>query len=222
MKPSTPRRQRRRRAARADRHRLSVDLSFPTAEKAALAVGASTMIAGVSGASGQTAFGEQTGIVEVIGPFVIPTDRQGNIVLREYWGRSRSGACRPGPFSIPPLPRRTSKARSSSSAPVCRAEGPTFEPARSHHGGRHAPRPSAGAVDREAIWSAPIAAGAEDQLITALGIAIIVLFAVPKVGTLAATALGGGTTWRLVVWVVAGLYRSGRWHSIRFTRASSA
>ena len=169
------------------------DGTYPslTAEALRLAVGASTMIVKASGASGQTAFGEQTGIVEVkIGPFVIPTDRQGNIVLRDTG----------------PIPERSVPAWTlldpASPAPDIEGKivfiGTSAAGLKDQHSSPLDPTTAGVTLHAQALeqvltesylerpdW----AAGAEISFITALGIAIIVLFAVPKVGTLAATAL---------------------------------
>ena len=53
-----------------------------------------------SGASGEKAFGEKTGIVKVrIGDFEVPTEANGQMWIK-FTPETRSGTCRPGRCSM--------------------------------------------------------------------------------------------------------------------------
>lgn len=95
---------------------------YPSLATEALRVaqGASTVVIKSSGASGETAFGEHTGVNQVkIGQFVAPTDAESAVWLRDT-GDVRNASSRPGRCSKGPRPPTAWKARSFSSAPARR------------------------------------------------------------------------------------------------------
>ena len=171
------------------------DKLYPSfaAETLRTALGASTYIVKTSGGSGEMAFGEHTGVVKVkIGPYVIPTDGQGRVLLRDTG----------------PVAERI--------FPVWEIFEPNFNPERVAGFIAIIGTTAAGLKDQhstplgvntagatvhaqlleqalhEEYMSRPDwADGAEIVLLIALGLTVIVLFEIPKLGAIAPAMVSG-------------------------------
>lgn len=162
-----------------------------TAEILRVAQGATTFILKSSGASGETAFGEATGIVEVkIGQLVLPTDSGGHVLLHD------SG----------PVPERSIPAWKvfETDAPLPRLEGAIVLIGTSAVGLKDQQTtpldPNAAGVTVHAqvleqaffgdhLYRPDWADGAEILLLAALGLLIVALFGLTRIPTFPATLL---------------------------------